>query len=189
MNIQIFNHLDLVIFECDAESVKEAVEIAIRSRVSLYGANLSYTNLCNINLYGGNLSCVNFSCANLSYANFSYANLSYVNLSYASLYGANFSCVDVSCTNLCGASLYGAILYGEEIKKAPVQILGLKWPICITEKHIQIGYQIHDAAKWFAFTDQQISAMCKDTLPWWKTHKKMIIDLWEQHTKATELIY
>ena len=110
MKIQIKSRWDcLVLFEVEADSVKLALEIAVKSRADLSRANLS----------GANLS------------------------------GANPS----------GADLRGANLYGEKLTKNPVQVLGLNWWICITEKHIQIGCQIHKAEKWFLFDDNKITEM------------------------------
>ena len=58
MKIQIKNCFDFsVIFECEADSMKLAVELAIKSGANLsgadlYGANLSVANLSGANLYG-----------------------------------------------------------------------------------------------------------------------------------------
>ncbi|RTK93078.1 pentapeptide repeat-containing protein [Candidatus Saccharibacteria bacterium] len=164
MKIQIKNRVDFsVIFECEADSTKLAVELAIKS-----GANLS----------GANLSGANLSGANLSWANLSWANLSWANLSGADLYGANLSGADLS-----GANLSGANLYGEKITKIPIQISGLKWWINITEKHIQIGCQVHEAEKWFKFKDSEIANMHSEALPWWEENKKFIKSAWLHHIK------
>jgi hypothetical protein len=81
-----------ILFAVEAESFRFAVEIAVKSGVNLFEANL----------YGANLYGANLSGANLSWVNLSGANLSWVNLSGAGLYGAN----------LYGANLYGANLSG-----------------------------------------------------------------------------
>src|ERR1700721_2872902 len=82
VKIQIVNRFDLkVIFECEADSMKLALELAVSRKVVLYGANL----------YGANLSGAVLSRANLSYADLSYANLSGANLSRADLSGAVLS--------------------------------------------------------------------------------------------------
>ena len=66
MKIQIKNCFDLsVIFECEADSMKLAVELAIKSGANLSMANLSGANLSGANLYGANLSVANLSGANL----------------------------------------------------------------------------------------------------------------------------
>ena len=109
--------------------------------------------------------------ANLSWADLSRANLSGANLSGANLNGADLSWANLSWADLSGANLDGAKIFGEVIKKPPLQISGFKWWITITEKHIQIGCQVHEATKWFKFSDQEISAMHSDALVWWKGHK------------------
>ena len=59
-----------VLFECEAENLKVAVEQAVAS-----GANLSDANLSDANLSGANLSDANLSDANLSDAYLRGANL------------------------------------------------------------------------------------------------------------------
>ena len=66
MKIQIKNCFDFsVIFECEADSMKLAVELAIKSGANLSMANLSGADLSGANLYGANLSVANLSGANL----------------------------------------------------------------------------------------------------------------------------
>jgi uncharacterized protein YjbI with pentapeptide repeats len=95
----IFSH------EQEGNTIKIALELALKSRANLYGANLS-----GANLYGANLSR-----ADLSGANLYGANLSRADLSGANLYGANLSRADLSGANLYGANLYGADLYGANL--------------------------------------------------------------------------
>ena len=95
----------LVIFSIETESMKLAVETAVKSNVALSYADLSYTNLSDVNL-----SYTDLSCANLSYTNLSYANLSHVNLSYANLSRADLSRANLYCANLFRANLSGANL-------------------------------------------------------------------------------
>ena len=143
-----------VIFECDAKTMKLTVKAALQSRADLSGADLSRANLSRADLSGADLSGADLSRANLSRADFSWADLS------------------------------RATIYGEEITKTPIQIgCGFKWYICITEKHIQIGCQVHKAEDWFNFTDEQISEMHDEALPFWKKNKEIIKALWEHHTK------
>ena len=139
MKIQVRNRFDLsVIFECEAESIKIAIELAIKQKA---------------------------------------------NLSRANLYGADLSGADLSGANLSRADLSGANLYGEKIDKIPVQICGLLWWINITKKHIQIGCQIHEAEKWFNFTDEEISEMHEEALTFWNDNKAFIKQAWEHHCK------
>ena len=154
MKIKIRNRFDLsVIFECEADSMKSAVELAIKQKINLSGANLSWADLSGADLYG--------------------ADLSRANLSWAILSGAI----------LFGADLSGANLYGEKIDKIPIQISGLRWWINITKKHIQIGCQVHEAEKWFNFTDDEISEMHTEALTFWNDNKAFIKQAWEHHCK------
>ena len=96
MRIQIRHRYNSsVLFECDADSVKIAVKLAIEAKANLYMANLS----------GADLSRADLSVANLSRADLSVANLSVANLSGANLSGANLSGADLSRANLSGADL------------------------------------------------------------------------------------
>ena len=77
-----------VIWEGDAETVKDAIHAALKARANLSGANLSGANLSWANLSWVDLSRANLSGANLSWANLSWANLSGAYLSRANLSGA-----------------------------------------------------------------------------------------------------
>ena len=83
MNIQIKSRLSAeVLFEhdCENNSIRLTLELAIKS-----GANLRYADLSGANLRDANLSGANLSRANLSRADLSDANLSGANLSGAYL--------------------------------------------------------------------------------------------------------
>ena len=57
MNIQIKNRWNLeVIFECEADSMRLAVELAVSKKINLGGSNLRYSNLGGSDLRGSNLS-------------------------------------------------------------------------------------------------------------------------------------
>lgn len=57
--IQIKNrYTDEVIYECEAENIKEAVEKAIKEGADLREANLIGANLCEANLSGADLNAV-----------------------------------------------------------------------------------------------------------------------------------
>ena len=106
MRIQIRHRYNSsVLFECDADSVKIAVKLAIEAKANLYMANLSGADLSRADLSVANLSVANLSGANLSGADLSVANLSVANLSGANLSGANLSGADLSRANLSGADL------------------------------------------------------------------------------------
>jgi len=85
MKIQIKNRWSLeVIFECESDSIKDAVEIAIGSDADLRDANLRDADLRDADLRGADLRG-----ADLSYADLRDADLLGADLSYADLRGAD----------------------------------------------------------------------------------------------------
>jgi len=94
MKIQIKSWVDSgIIFECETETLKIAIEMGIKK-----GIKFEYANLDGANLDGANLVRANLYGANLVRANLYGANLVRANLVRANLYGAN----------LIGANLDGA---------------------------------------------------------------------------------
>ena len=119
MNIQIKSRFSAeVLFEhdCENNSIRMTLELAIKSR-----ANLSRANLSRANLSRADLSRADLSGAYLSRANLSGANLSGAYLSRADLSGA-----DLSGANLSGANLSGAYLRNKEklVGKRPIFQVG-----------------------------------------------------------------
>ena len=115
MKLQIKSLAGSLLFESEAESLRELLVGAVKS-----GANLSGADLSGANLYGADLSG-----ANLSRANLYGADLSRANLSGANLYGANLSGADLSGANLYGANLCGANLSGADLSGADLSGAGL----------------------------------------------------------------
>ena len=77
MKIQIKNrYTEKVIYECKAKNIKEAVEKAVKEKVSLFGADLRGANLWEANLRRANLRRANLIGANLIEADLRGANLS-----------------------------------------------------------------------------------------------------------------
>ena len=90
MKIQIKSKIDAkVLFECKADSVKMAVEIAIKAN-----ANLRYADLSNADLRYADLSYADLSHAVLRYADLHYADLRYADLRSADI---DFSCWPLWC--------------------------------------------------------------------------------------------
>ncbi|MCA7976779.1 pentapeptide repeat-containing protein [Burkholderia cepacia] len=119
MKIEILNRWTLkVIFECEADSMKIAVEMACNQGAYLRGANLSGADLSGANLRDANLSGADLRDANLSGANLSGADLSGANLSGAYLSGAYLSGANLSGAYLSGAYLSGAYLSGANLSGA-----------------------------------------------------------------------
>ncbi|CAM8813110.1 Pentapeptide repeat protein [Burkholderia pseudomallei] len=114
MKIEILNRWTLkVIFECEADSMKAAVELACKQGVNLRGSNLRGSNLSGSDLSGSNLSGSNLRGSDLSGSNLSGAYLRGVDLS-----GADLSAVDLSGADLSGADLSGAYLRGVDLSGA-----------------------------------------------------------------------
>ena len=114
MQLEIKSRFTLdVIFKAEAENIKAALQLAVKSGAdlrgadlsgaALYGANLSGTNLRVATLYGTDLRGADLSGADLYGANLSGTNLRGADLSGAALRGADLSGADLS-----GAALYGA---------------------------------------------------------------------------------
>ena len=119
MNIQIKSRFTAaVLFEhdCEGNSVRLTLELAIKSGANLGDANLSRANLGDANLSGAYLSGACLSGANLSGANLGDANLSRANLSRANLGDANLSRANLGDANLSGANLSYAYLSGAYLK-------------------------------------------------------------------------
>jgi len=86
MKIQIKSRWnEKVLWEGEATSLKEAIEVAVKQKARLSGADLSGANLSGANLYGTDLYGADLYRANLSQANLSEANLSGAYLSEANL--------------------------------------------------------------------------------------------------------
>ncbi|AIV66827.1 pentapeptide repeat-containing protein [Burkholderia pseudomallei] len=119
MKIEILNRWTLkVIFECEADSMKVAVELAYKQSVSLSGANLSGANLSGANLSGADLRDANLRGANLSGANLSGADLRDADLRDADLRGANLRDADLRDADLRGANLRDADLRDANLRGA-----------------------------------------------------------------------
>ena len=69
MKIQIKNRFDAsVLFECEADSMKMAVKLAVESRADLSRADLSRADLSRADLSGANLYWADLSGADLDYS-------------------------------------------------------------------------------------------------------------------------
>jgi Pentapeptide repeats (8 copies) len=110
----------------EADSIRDAVEKAVRSGARLVGANLEGANLAGARLVGANLYRVNLAGAslvgaNLYRVNLAGANLYRVNLAGTSLVGANFKSARLGRANLEGANLAGASLVGANLEGADLE--------------------------------------------------------------------
>jgi hypothetical protein len=95
MKIQIKSKLDAsVLFKCEADSIKHAVELAIKSHANLRSADLRSANLRYADLRSADLSLADLRLADLRLADLRSANLRYADLRYADL---DFSCWPLWC--------------------------------------------------------------------------------------------
>ena len=82
MKIEIKHRVSgAILYTGDHDSMRDAVEAAVKAEANLFGANLFGANLSEANLFGANLFGAYLSDAYLSDANLSRANLSEANLS------------------------------------------------------------------------------------------------------------
>ena len=116
--IQIKDDEGSVLFThtCKGNNIRLTLELAIKSRANLSGADLSRADLSDADLSRANLSGADLSRANLSDADLSRANLSRAYMSSANLSSANLSYADLSSANLSDANLSSANLSGAYLK-------------------------------------------------------------------------
>jgi hypothetical protein len=131
----IFGDL-LFTYEAQNATIKDAVEQAVKEKVSLSSANLSLADLSSANL----------SLADLRSANLRSADLSSANLSSANLRSADLSSADLSSANLRSANLFSA--KNKETAKMP---LFCKWSYSILRDKIQIGCEKRTIDEWDKF--------------------------------------
>ena len=129
---------DSVLFshECESNTIKLTLELAVKARANLYSANLAGANLAGADLYGANLSDANLYGANLAYANLYSANLAGANLAHANLidaslidanlYGANLAGANLAGADLADANLAYAYLYGANLEGANLAYANLE---------------------------------------------------------------
>ena len=109
MKIEIKSRWDAsVLFSIEKESIKLAVEAAVKSRADLTRANLTRANLTDAYLTGAYLAGANLTGAYLTRANLRSADLTRANLTGAYLTRADLTGADLRSANLTGANLTDA---------------------------------------------------------------------------------
>jgi uncharacterized protein YjbI with pentapeptide repeats len=127
-----------IIWNCEAESFKDAVELAVAQNINLEAANLQGANLQGANLQGANLREANLQGANLQGANLQGANLHETNFYKTNLeranfkealylYRADFKEANLREANLREADLSGANLPGANLERANLEAANLKY--------------------------------------------------------------
>ena len=99
----------------EATTVKEAVEYAVKNRISLEGADLHNADLREADLRGSDLYCTDLTGADLRDTNLREANLFHSYLFNANLSNADLSYANLSNSDVRGADLTGANLSGANI--------------------------------------------------------------------------
>ena len=126
----------LFIYENENATIKNAVEQAIKEKVSLIYADLRSADL---------------SSADLSSANLSSANLSSANLRLADLRSANLRSADLRSANLSSANLRLADLRSAINKDSAYLPIYCKWSNSIKGDKIQIGCKEKTIEEWDIF--------------------------------------
>ena len=135
---------------------------------------------------GDTLRGANFRGANLRGADLQGADLAGANLRGAYLTDANLTDAYLAGADLARANLTDANFEGEKLTLAPLQLIGLRWPVLITGQYLRIGCQRHRHETWAAFSDAEIDVMETGALEWWAEHKAFILGDCEFHRAAVE---
>ncbi len=170
----------------------------------LTGAKLADANLAGADLAGAYLAGANLVGADLTGAKLADAYLAGAYLAGADLVGAYLAGAYLAGANLAGANLVGADLtgadladakYGKGLKlaggavatKAPLQIHGLTWPVVVSDRHIQIGCEVHETEIWHKFSDREIAAMDGTAaFRFWKRWKDVVLAAADAHQSKIE---
>ena len=153
-----------VLWEGEAESLKEAIEVAVKQKARLSGAYLCGANLSRADLYGADLSGANLYGAILSGADLYRANLSQANLSEANLSGAYLSeaNLNVKIPPVCSHQFISEILFRTARKEA--------------EKDFAARIRMETDQCWECFIKlakrKRVMAWAKKTLFQWKEFKE-----------------
>ena len=149
MKIEIKNRWDnslLFSHDCEENTLKITLSIALKASTDLYGADLGGANLRDVNLRDADLVGVNLRGANLYGADLYGANLRGANLRGANLYGADLRGANLGGADLRGganlrdANLYGANLYDANLGGANLGGAGLGGEKLVGNRSfIQIG--------------------------------------------------
>ena len=157
MKIEILNrYTNKVIYSCEAETIKEAVEKAVKE-----GAYLEWANLGDANLEGANLVDANLEGAYLGGAYLGDANLRGANFEGANLRGANLEGANLEGANLRDANLESANLGNSKNLDKTIKLpMYCKWSHGITNGNlIHIGCEKRTIEEWDRFfnSDEKLS--------------------------------
>ena len=111
-------YTDAVLFEAEAETLRECVAAAVKADADLTSADLTYANLTSANLAYANLRYADFRYADLTSANLTYADLTSADLTSANLTYADLTSADLTSANLTSANLTSADLTSANLTSA-----------------------------------------------------------------------
>ena len=80
-----------------------------------------------------------------------------------------------------GGDWRGGDWWGEKCKNNLLNVLGLKWPITISDTRMQIGCELHSFTDWEFFDDARIVQMDRGALKFWNNNKVALMALCEIH--------
>jgi len=130
-NEVLFSH------ECENNTIKITLELAVKS-----SSNLSYSDLRGSDLRGSDLSGSNLSNSNLSNSN----------LSYSDLRGSDLSNSDLRRSNLRGSDLSGSNLSNSNLSNSEKVPIFCKWSHGITNGNlIHVGCKKRTIEEWDKF--------------------------------------
>ncbi len=107
------------------------------------------------------------------------ANLDRVSLVAASLVEADLDGVSLVGASLVEANLDGVIWRkGVVLRRCPLQLLGLDYPVTILDDHMEIGCQFHTIADWRGFDNDAIARMDgRRARKFWDAHGPALLAL------------
>jgi hypothetical protein len=114
-----------ILFSAEADSLKAAVEIAVKSGANLSGASLDRASLDGASLNGASLDKASLDRASLNGASLNRASLYRASLDGALLYGASLDGASLNRASLNGASLDRASLSGASLNGASLNMASL----------------------------------------------------------------
>ncbi|WP_396195949.1 pentapeptide repeat-containing protein [Flavobacterium sp.] len=151
----------LFTYESENATIKDAVEKAVKEKVSLLSADLRSADLESANLYSADLRSADLESANLysadlRSANLRSADLRSADLRSANLYSADLRSADLRSADLRSANLESANLYSADLRsaknkdKAYLPIF-CKWNHSIIGNKIKIGCKEKTIEEWDVF--------------------------------------
>lgn len=177
-----------IIYSCDAPTMLETVEEAVKKDTNLSYADLNSAKLKGINLKKAFLSQVTLRNTDLRDADLSNAYLDSAYLNGTNLSGATLNGVYLFGIDLRSTVLKGAMLDGEELVLAPISILNLRWNVLITGEYMTIGCERHTHQEWTEFTEDRIKAMHPEAFEFWFGNWRIpLLNMCEAHRNACEL--